>query len=158
MLGTKFGPIPNAKMFFFPTSRQLIPNLTFFSFFFILVLSIFISYMTDTEHIVTYLQFHRIIEYNHTCFFSPSLIVHYGKFNYWNQSSNGNLHKDHVKFPNFSQKTQKASNFPNSMGPSPILKKGCESPVRKYLQFYAEIFVYINLCPHKRRLRGHRSR
>ena len=48
------------------------------------------------------------------------------KFNYWNQSSNGNvIHKDDVKFPNFSQN---AAYFPNSMGPGPIPKKGCESP------------------------------
>ena len=47
-------------------------------------------------------------------------------FNYCNQSSNGNvIHKDDVKFPNFSQN---AANFPNSMGPGPISKKGCESP------------------------------
>ena len=26
-------------------------------------------YNKNTEHIVTYLQFHRIIEYNHNCFF-----------------------------------------------------------------------------------------
>ena len=36
------------------------------------------------------------------------------------------MHKDDVKFPNFSQN---AANFPNSMGPGPIPKKGCESPV-----------------------------
>ena len=48
------------------------------------------------------------------------------KFNFWNQSSNGNvIHKDDVKFPNFSQN---AANFPSSMGPGPIPKKGCESP------------------------------
>ena len=35
------------------------------------------------------------------------------------------MHKDDVKFPNFSQN---AANFPNSMGPGPIPKKGCESP------------------------------
>ena len=52
-----------------------------------------------------------------------------GKFNYWNQSSNGNfIHKDDVKFPNFSQN---ADYFPNSTGPGPIPKKGCESPVKK---------------------------
>ena len=48
------------------------------------------------------------------------------KFNYWNQASNGKvIHKDDVKFPNFSQN---AANYPNSMGPGPIPKKGCESP------------------------------
>ena len=31
------------------------------------------------------------------------------------------MHKDDVKFPNFSQN---AANFPNSMGPCPIPKKG----------------------------------
>ena len=35
---------------------------------------------------------------------------------------------DDVKFPSFSQN---AANFPNSMGPFPILKKGCESPVKR---------------------------
>ena len=68
LLGPKFCPIPNAKKYvFFPNSRQKIPNLTkkiFFFWFFI-----FISYNTNKEHIVTYLQFHRIIEYNHTYFF-----------------------------------------------------------------------------------------
>ena len=33
--------------------------------------------------------------------------------------------EDDVKFPNFSQN---ATNFPNSMAPGPIPKKGCESP------------------------------
>ena len=64
---------------------------------------------------------------------SSCLITYYyiiyqekGKFNNWNQSSNGNvIHKDNVKFPNFSQN---AANFPNPMGPGPIPKKGCESP------------------------------
>ena len=31
------------------------------------------------------------------------------------------MEKDYVKFPNFSQN---AANFPNSMGPGPILKRG----------------------------------
>ena len=35
------------------------------------------------------------------------------------------MEKDYVKFPNFSQNV---ANFPNSMGPGPIPKKGCESP------------------------------
>ena len=57
-------------------------------------------------------------------------ILHYiyqekGKFNDWNQSSNGNIiHKDDVKFPYFSQN----ANFLNSMGHGLIPKKGCESP------------------------------
>ena len=105
-------PMPKS-MFFFP-----IPDKTFPIFYFIFWFSIFISYNTNTEHIVTYLQFHTIIEYNHTCFF---LFL-----NYWNQSSNGNIiHKDDVKFSNFSQN---AANFLNSMGPGPIPKKWCESP------------------------------
>ena len=46
-------------------------------------------------------------------------------FNYWNQSSNGNvIHKDDVKFPNFSQN---AANFPNSMGPAPSPKRGVKA-------------------------------
>ena len=67
ILGPKFGPIPNAKKYVFPNHRQKIPNLTKKKCFFLF--SIFISYNTNTGHIVTYLQFHRIIEYNHTCFF-----------------------------------------------------------------------------------------
>ena len=35
------------------------------------------------------------------------------------------MEKDYVKFPNFSQNV---ASFPNSMGPGPILKKGCERP------------------------------
>ena len=62
ILGLKFGPIPNAKKFLFPNSRQKKKNLSDFFF-------IFGGFFTNTEHIVTYLQFHRIIEYNHTYFF-----------------------------------------------------------------------------------------
>ena len=48
------------------------------------------------------------------------------KVNYLNQSSNGNyIHIDNIDFPNFSGN---AANFPNSKGPGPIPKKGCESP------------------------------
>ena len=66
--GAQIWPVHNAKKYVF--SRLEIPNLTKLGggcggggF------SIFISYNTNTEHIVAYLQFHRIIEYNHTCFF-----------------------------------------------------------------------------------------
>ena len=38
-----------------------------------------------------------------------------------------------VKFPNFSQNT---AYFPNSMGPGPIPKKGCESPETKQRSFW----------------------
>ena len=82
MLGPKFGPFPMSNsIMFFSQFQTKIPNLTkkfffFFFFFFVCVcvgggggFSMFISYNTNTEHIVTYLQFHRIIEYNHTCFF-----------------------------------------------------------------------------------------
>ena len=67
ILGPKFGPIPNAKKYVFPkfktkNSHFDKTNLFFGGF------SIFISYNINTEHIVTYLQFHRIIEYNNTCF------------------------------------------------------------------------------------------
>ena len=37
------------------------------------------------------------------------------------------MHKDNVKFPNFSKKD---ANFPNSISPCPIPKKECESPVK----------------------------
>ena len=76
-------------------------------------------------HIDTVLQNNRI--QSHLLLSLPFLLVLLGKFNYWNQSSNGNIiHKDDVKFPNFSQN---AANFLNSMGPGSIPKKGCESPV-----------------------------
>ena len=49
------------------------------------------------------------------------------KVNYLTESSNGTyIHIDNIDFPNFSGK---AGNFPNSKGPGPIPKKGCESPV-----------------------------
>ena len=48
------------------------------------------------------------------------------KVNYLDQSSNGNfIQIDNMDFPNFSRS---AANFPNSKGPGPIPKKGCESP------------------------------
>ena len=77
--------------------------------------------------------FHYFV-YNKSYIFTILTITLYikkkGKFNYWNQSSNGNvIHKDDVKFPIFSQNT---ANFPNSMGPDPIPKKGCESPGVRY--------------------------
>ena len=56
------------------------------------------------------------------CLVTINYIIYQEKvrFNYWNQSNNGNvIHKDDVKFPNFSQNS---TNFPNSMGPSPIPK------------------------------------
>ena len=54
-----------------------------------------------------------------------------------NQSSNGNyIHIDNIDFPNFSGN---AANFPNSKGPGPIPKKGCESPV--ILQTRSEVKV-----------------
>ena len=99
------------KECFFPNFRQK-------NFFFFFgggggVFSIFISYNT-----IQNILLHRL---------TISLYIKKkGKFNYWNQSSNGNvIQKDDVKFPNFSQNT---ANFPNSMGPGPIPKKGCESP------------------------------
>ena len=68
VLRPKFSPISNAKKYVFsPNPRPKIPNLTKKKLFFFRF-SIFISYYINIEHIVTYLQFHRIIEYNHTCF------------------------------------------------------------------------------------------
>ena len=61
-------------------------------------------------------------------------------FNYWNQSSNGNvIHKEDVKFPNFSQN---AANFPNFMGPAPFPKRGvraldAELAAAKYIRLQA---------------------
>ena len=66
--GAEIGPIPNAKKYVF--SQFQTKNSHFFFFggggggF-----SIFILYTINTEHIVTHLQFHRITEYNNTCFF-----------------------------------------------------------------------------------------
>ena len=121
IVGPKFGCIPKAKKYLFSQFQTKYSQFEIFLGFFN-----FISYNTNTEH-VTNSQFHRIIEYNHTCFFLPFFLVHLGKFNYWNQSSIGSaMHKDHVKFPNFSQNS---ANFPNSMGP--IAKKWCESPEGK---------------------------
>ena len=101
ILGPKFGPIPNAKKYVvfsqFQTKNSQFDNLFFFFFF-----GGGGGGGVNTEHTilmycVTYLQFRRI-EYNHTCFFLPFLIVHLSKFNYWNQSSNGNIiHKDDHK-------------------------------------------------------------
>ena len=52
-----------------------------------------------------------------------------------NQSSNGNyIHIDNIDFPNFSRN---AANFPNSKGPGPIPKKGCESPAVKCIFFFS---------------------
>ena len=42
---------------------------------FVFLFSIFISYNTNTEHIVTYLQFHRIIEYNHSVSARPEFFL-----------------------------------------------------------------------------------
>ena len=113
------------KVCFFPNSRQKIPNLKKKKkkFFFFFLFSIFISNNTNTEHIVLH-----YISRNKS------------KFSFWNQSSNGNaIHKDDVKFPNFSQN---AMNFPNSMGPGPIPKKGCESPV---LLLKAHLIFLLNV-------------
>ena len=55
------------------------------------------------------------------------------------------MHKDNVKFPNFSKKD---ANFPNSMGPCPIPKKECESPVKlmgKKIFTMLHSFFYLNL-------------
>ena len=53
-------------------------------------------------------------------------IKNQGKVNYWNQSIIGNfIHIVDIDFPNFSRND---ANFPNSKGPGPIPKKGCESP------------------------------
>ena len=110
--GPKFGCIPNAKSF--PNSRQNIPNSRFF----------WGVLLFHRIQILNILQFHRIIEYNHTCFFLPFFIVHLGKFSYWNQSSIGSaMHKDHVKFPNFSQNS---AYFPQFRGP-PLPKSGARA-------------------------------
>ena len=58
------------------------------------------------------------------------------------------MEKDYVKFPKLSQN---ATNFPNSMGPRPIPKKGCESPVnvpilQGPLTLWYSDFAYFSEC------------
>ena len=50
-------------------------------FFFSFRFSIFILYITNTEHIITNLQFHKIMKYNHACYFL-SLFSSYTSFHY----------------------------------------------------------------------------
>ena len=58
------------------------------------------------------------------------------------------ISKDDVKFPNFSHN---ATNFPNSMGPGPIPKKGCESPALLKLCSYCLVAVHVSmLCVFRR--------
>ena len=72
ILGPKFCPIPNAKKYvFFPILDKKIPNLTKKFFF---LFSIFISYNTNTECIVTISQ-NNIIQ-SHMLLSLPFLIVH----------------------------------------------------------------------------------
>ena len=121
--GLNWAPIPMPKSMFFPNSRQKNPNLTEFFFFGSPSLFHIIQIQNILLHIYNS-QNNRI--QSHLLLYLPFLIGHYGKFNYWNQSSNGNaIHKDDVKFSNFSQN---AANFPNSISPGPIPKKMCESP------------------------------
>ena len=50
-------------------------------FFFFFSFSIFILYITNTEHIITNLQFHKIMKYDHACYFL-SLFSSYTSFHY----------------------------------------------------------------------------
>ena len=65
ILGPKFRPIPNAKKYVFSQfqtkTSQFDKKKKKFFFFFFFWFSIFISYKI--------LQFHRMIEYDNTCFF-----------------------------------------------------------------------------------------
>ena len=119
----KFGPFPNAKKYVFSqfqTKNSQFDKKKFFFFFG----SPSLFHIIQIQNIFTISQNNRI--QSHLLRSLPFLIVHYGKFNYWNQSSNGNVtHKDDVKFPNFSRNI---ANFPHSMCPCPIPKKWCESP------------------------------
>ena len=59
-----------------------------------------------------------------------------------NQSSNGNyIHIDNIDFPNFSRN---AANFPNSKGPGPIPKKGCESPGSTEPKYNVKIHIFFH--------------
>ena len=53
------------------------------------------------------------------------------------------MHIDNIDFPNFSRN---AANFPNSKGPGPIPKKGCESPGMGYLR-WAPLSWNENILP-----------
>ena len=66
----------------------------------------------------------QILTIKLNCLITNNYIIYLekGKFNYWNQSSNGKvIHKDDIKFPNFSQN---AANFSHLHGPRPHSQKG----------------------------------
>ena len=50
------------------------------------------------------------------------------------------MHIDNIDFPNFSR-NDGSRYFPNSKGPGPILKKGCESPERLTSTSYFHLYL-----------------
>ena len=52
-----------------------------FFFFFFSSFSIFILYITNTEHIITNLQFHKIMKCNHACYFLSDTFILAYQFN-----------------------------------------------------------------------------
>ena len=111
------------KVCFFSNSRQKIPKLTKKNFFFFLF-SIFISY--NTSYIFTILTI--------TLYIKKKV-----KFNYWNQSSNGNvIHKDDVKFPNL---VKTPLIFPIPWAPTPFPKRDVRALVFGILLPYSTLAV-----------------
>ena len=73
ILGPKFSPIPNAKKYIFSQFNKKNASLTkkknIYIYLFCSPSLFIIIQIHRIESVVTYLQFHRIIEYNHNCFF-----------------------------------------------------------------------------------------
>ena len=65
-----------------------------------------------------------------------------GKFDYWNQSSNGNvIHKEYVRFPNFSRTPLI---FPIPWAPAPFPKRGVRA---LNLSITCALFVLMRYIP-----------
>ena len=129
ILGPKFSPIPNAKKYVFPNSTKKFPILhppkKLIVFFFGGGgggFSIFFSYNTNTEYIVTYLQFHRIIEYNLTlASFSPFSHSTLINIHYSSLIIGINLAMEMSNFPIL---VQTPLIFPIPWAPAPFPKRG----------------------------------
>ena len=65
ILGLKFGPIPNAKKSVFPQFQTKSSQFEKKNLGVEVggILHLYLIYNINTEHIITYLQFHRIVEY-----------------------------------------------------------------------------------------------
>ena len=113
--------MPKSMFFFqFQTKNSQIDKKKFFFFLF----SIFISY--NTSYIFTILTI--------TLYIKKKV-----KFNYWNQSSNGNvIHKDDVKFPNL---VKTPLIFPIPWAPTPFPKRDVRALVFGILLPYSTLAV-----------------